>query len=403
MTSLASTSLTAPRPAPDEPADLVRRVEAARVTIAAHADRAEQSGRLADEVVAAMHEAGLYRMLVPRRWGGSGLPVLESFPVIEAMARIDGATGWNLNVAATSMLLVTRLVADPTVLDEILGDPRALIAGGVDPAGVSVERVPGGCVFDGVLRFASGGSEATWVLAGGAARAGRDALVGPDGAPVLLAGLLPRDAARQLDTWRVSGLRGTGSDDLALDRLFVPEERVFAVPLGPAAPDGAGGVPTMSLLGAGLTFVAIGIAAHALELATAVAVERRGFGSSHALAEQADVQADLARATAGIGAARSYVTASWQELETCTRAGVRPSPRDVAALRLSYVTATQLAAEATDLASRAAGSAALFSATGIERCWRDVHAVTRHVAVSSRLLARIGQVLLGSDPGPGLI
>jgi alkylation response protein AidB-like acyl-CoA dehydrogenase len=79
------------------------------------------------------------------------------------------------------------------------------------------------------------------------------------------------------------------------------------------------------------------------------------------------------------------------------------APDDLAGLRLAYVTAAEQAAAATDLVYRAAGSSAIFERGGIERCWRDVHAVTQHFAVSPRHLERIGRITLGLDPGPGPI
>jgi alkylation response protein AidB-like acyl-CoA dehydrogenase len=83
--------------------------------------------------------------------------------------------------------------------------------------------------------------------------------------------------------------------------------------------------------------------------------------------------------------------------------GERLVVEDQALLRLSYVTAVEHAASATDLVRRTAGSAGIYESDRIERCWRDAHVVPAHAMVSPRAYERVGKVLLGLDPGIGLL
>jgi alkylation response protein AidB-like acyl-CoA dehydrogenase len=179
----------------------------------------------------------------------------------------------------------------------------------------------------------------------------------------------------------------------------------MAFPLShiPTHRDRLAALPLLSRLGAGLSFVTLGVATHAIDLLIELAALKQPFGTRQALRDRADVQIAVARARALVESARAYVSCTWQEAECAVLDGGAPTTDTLVRLRLSYVAATENAATATDLAYRAAGSSALFEDQGLERCWRDAHAVTQHVAVSSRHLERIGQVMLGLAPGPGLL
>ena len=163
----------------------------------------------------------------------------------------------------------------------------------------------------------------------------------------------------------------------------------------------AGALPFASRLGSGLSWVAIGIATRALDRVTALARTSVRFGGTQPLSTLHDVQVAVARARALIASGRSYLLSAWAAAESAARTGLTDD--DLAALRLSYVTATQHAIAAADSLWEAAGSAALYESEGLERCWRDVHAVGQHAMVSTRHLGRLGQVTLGLPPGPGPI
>lgn len=372
--------------------ELLRRVDRIAPLVARRAADAERAGRLTDDVIDAIHAEGLFRMMLPIDDGGSGCSMTDAYPVIEAVARIDGATGWNVCIGAISLLMAS-LQLPATGRAEVLADRSALIAGGVSPTGITVRPADGGYVFDGIVPFASGSPHATWILAAGMRTS--------DHGPILTAGLLHPNEGQRLDTWRVAGMRATASTDIAVHNVFIPAHRTFGF-AEPGHRDPLASLPLLSRLGCGLAHVALGIAAHALDLLANIA-ERSGFGSTQPLLDQPELQADVARALIFIGAGRAYLDQTWRSVTERVLAGEHAMPTDLAQLRLSYIAATDHAAHATDIAYRAAGSAALFEDRGLERCWRDVHAVTQHFAVSRRHLARLGRIHLGVPAGPGFI
>lgn len=352
--------------------------------VVAQADEADRTGRLDDGVVAAFQEQGLLRMLLPEDDGGGGLRLGDSFPIVEAMARVDGAAGWNLAVGATSLAVVAAN-APAQVRSEVLGDERALVAGGISPRGIRAIVDDGALVLDGRVPFASGSPHATWLAA----------LTLLDAGPPVLA-LVPPVDAEPIDSWHVAGMRGTGSHDWLLREVVVPDGRWFRVTtVGSPEHDVMASLPMMSVLGPSLTFVALGVARRVVDLLVEIAPGTAAFADERPLRERPDAQVAVALATGLIDAGRAHMTSAWHQLETLLLAGGQPEPGDLARLRLAAVTATRLAADACDEIQRAAGSAALYECRGIARCWRDVHAVTQHAMVSHRHLEPVGRVLLG--------
>ena len=356
-----------------------------------HAAQADRNRRMADAVVEALCAHGLFRLLVTSEDGGGGLGMSDLFAVIEAAARLDGAVGWNLCVANVSLSAVVEAL--PGARAELLARRDLLIAGAIRPGAVTAAPVDGGWRFDGQFGFASGAAHATHFLTASAVDPADGATLG-----TMRCGLAPRDAVEILDTWHASGLRATSSTHVAFDNVVVPERFVFL--LSPAAVR-PGALPLASRLGSGLSWVAIGIATRALDRVTALARTSVRFGGTQPLSTLHDVQVAVARARAFIAAGRSYLLSAWATAESTALTGLTDD--DLAALRLSYVTATQHAIAAADLLWEAAGSASLYEREGLERCWRDVHAVGQHAMVSTRHLGRLGQITLGLPPGPGPI
>ena len=174
-----------------------------------------------------------------------------------------------------------------------------------------------------------------------------------------------------------------------------------ATGLGPGDP--AALLPLFSRFGGGLSWVGIGIARGALDAFRAVAPAKLALGGSGPLAERSDVQIDVARARGLIEAGAAFLREAWSAAEVKLVAGQRLDAEDQAMLRLSYVTSAEYAASATDIVARTAGSSGLYERDGIERCWRDANAVTKHVTVSARFYDRVGRIFLGLPPAPGPI
>jgi len=206
--------------------DYVERARALAPTIASFADRIEAERRLPAPLADALHEAGLFRMLLPRSLGGAELDPPAFVQVMEEIAKVDASTAWVLGQTAGCSMIAAYLPREAAA--RIFGPPRAVLAWGAGPQGRAV-AVDGGYRLTGSWSFASGIHEATWV---GAHAPIVDADGTPrrraDGVPAVRTLLFPIEAATLTDVWNVMGLRGTGSDTYAVDDLFVPREHTAA-------------------------------------------------------------------------------------------------------------------------------------------------------------------------------
>jgi alkylation response protein AidB-like acyl-CoA dehydrogenase len=369
------------------------------------ADESERERRLAIPVVEAFHDAGLFRIQIPERFGGAGLDVIEALPILEEVAAADGSAGWNLAIGAGGGSFAAML-DDADALEEIVAAPRVLLAGSVNPTALRVVPEADGYRVSGRLRYASGVSQSNWLMAGGLVFDGGGAQprIAADGVPVIVGTFFPTREARILDTWRPNGLAGTGSHDVEVSDVFVPASRCFDFRSTKPRPfDPLASLPLFSRLGAAIAGVGIGIARRAIDELVQLASAKVPIASVGTLRERASVQIDVARARGLVDGARAHVTSVASAVFARVRAGAMPSVDDQVRLRLAYVSAAESFARAVDLVRNAVGMDAVALGSPLERCWRDAHAVTQHVAISPSHLERLGRITLGFDPGVGPI
>lgn len=382
-------------------APLLERARALAPLVRAHAAESEALRRLASPVVEALHDAGLFRMMLPERFGGAALDPVQAAPVLEEIAAADGSAGWNLAIGAGNVGFLA-LLEDESARGELVSDPRSLGAGSINPTSLRLTPDGDGFRVSGMLRYASGVHQATWLVAGGFVIENSKPRVAADGMPVIIGAFFPAKQARVLDTWRPSGMAGTGSHDAEIENVFVPAARTFDFrttrprPLDPLA-----ALPVFSRLGATLSAVAIGIARRAIDELVALAATKAPMLSARPLREHARVQIDVARASALLEAGRAHLEGVAGGILARIAAGAAPSTEDQVRLRLSYLSATEHAAQAVDSMRNAAGMNAVLADEALARCWRDVHALTQHLAVSTAHYERVGKAILGLDPGPG--
>jgi indole-3-acetate monooxygenase len=369
-----------------------------RPLIVEHAAESERLSQLSTKVVDAFHETGLFRALLPVQMGGFDLTIAQQCELVEQVARVDGATGWNLAIGSGGPAIANFLARE--AFENIFSDRRALVAGSLGPMGNSARACKGGFRFTGRATYASGSAQATW-LAGSGVELVNDAPQIVNGIPKFRTGIFPIKFAKILSTWSVSGLRGTGSNDVVFEDVFVPESYTFEFPnprsawqTGPFSR-----IPLMVQLGNVLSAVALGIARHAIDALKDLAVSKVPLGTMASLRERPIAQIQLGEAEGTLRAARSYLYGSIAEI---WKRGEADEPFDaevLASARMASVTAGKLAARTVDLVYDAAGISAMQTALPIERCWRDVHAVTQHVTMNTARYEVAGRVLFGLTPG----
>jgi alkylation response protein AidB-like acyl-CoA dehydrogenase len=370
------------------PQDLLAAARTLAPRIGALAEETERGRRLPAELVSAFAEAGLFGMCVPRDLGGPEAHPALLLDTVETLAAADGAAGWCAMIAATTSVLAAYLPdADART---IYGTPGTASGGAYAPQGRAT-KVSGGYRVTGRWAFASGCEHCAWLTGG--------SFVQSDGGqPEARLMMFPASEAEIIDTWNVSGLRGTGSHDIAVRDVFVPEGRGISLTVDRPRRGGTlYAFPVFGLLALGGAAVATGIARHAIDELSSLAATKTATLQRRRLAERPVVQAKVAEAEALLGSARAFlreaVARAWESAE---RGGGIPLT-DRARLRLAATHATATAARAVDLMYTAGGGTAIYAANPLQRCLRDAHAVTQHVMVAEPTYELVGRVLLGVD------
>lgn len=300
----------------DRGVGLIERARALAPLIARAADQIEQDREIPTRVLDALHEARLFRMLLPRSCDGEEVEPATFFHVMEQIAMADASVAWC--VSQGSGVAMGAAYLDPRVARELFGDPRAVVATGAPTANAKAIVVDGGYRVSGLWRFASGSKHSHW-LGGHSTVCERDGTPrrGPDGKPIEQRTMLfPKSSATMIDVWQVMGLRGTGSDDYEVKDLFVPEAYSFT---RESDADRREGGPLyrfsiFNMFGIGFSAVALGIARTMLDDFITFAKDKVAYGTSVLLRDNNTIQGQIGLSEARLQAARAYVLDTYDQL-----------------------------------------------------------------------------------------
>lgn len=338
---------------------------------------------LTEEVVTRFADAGLFRMLAPKAVGGLEVHPAEFVGALETLARGDSAAAWCAMTAGTTGLATAYLDPEIATLLWSAAEPLSM-AGVFAPMGRAIP-VEGGYRLSGRWPFGSGAGHSTWLMLGG--------LVMSDATekPALAAFFVHRDDVTIHDTWKVSGLRGTGSHDLSVDDVFVPIERVVSLTTGSPNHDGRlFRFPIFGLLACGVSAVGLGIARASLD--DFHQANCSGARPSRAASDSV-VQVAIAEAEGKHRAAQAYL---FSELDRVWNLAEGPlEPTEAADVRLAALHAVQASVSVVDAVYAASGGSAIYEKNRQERHFRDIHVVRQHIMVSPRASKLIGRVLMG--------
>jgi alkylation response protein AidB-like acyl-CoA dehydrogenase len=352
-------------------------------------------------LAAALDQAGLTRLWLPRALGGAELPPADYIRVIEAVSRLDGAVGWCAAVAASNARLAGMLA--PEVAATMFGPGQGCLVGSGNPVGSAIEIPGGGWRVSGRWSYGSFIRHSAWTLGMCTVRTAAGALRCDDaGRPVLLAAIAPTASVHIHDNWRADGLRATGSHDFEMTTVLVPAERAIAMQgFDTAAPikGPLDELPFITAFAIGLAPVALGIARAAIEALVALAGHKTPSGASSSLREQPSVQADVARAEAELRAARAFLFDAVGELWDAAVDGRAREIRLRGLVRLACWNAMRASKQAVALMHDAAGGSVLDETLPFAACLRDVHTAGQHLAFAQRNLEVFGRVFLGMEAG----
>jgi indole-3-acetate monooxygenase len=377
-----------PDASPMDRAALLEAVGTLAPDIRAQSERIERDRRLPLDLVRAIARTGVFRSCVPRSLGGEEVEPATLVAALEELSRADGSTGWCAMIGATSGLVSAYLPESEA--RAIYGASPDVISGGVFAPTASAVLRQGHYRVNGRWRFASGCEHCDWLMGG--------CMVQGDGPPQARMVLFPASDAEIIDTWTVSGLRGTGSHDIAVRNLLVPATRSASLTHDrPVATGPLYAFPLFGLLAIGIASVALGIARRALDEIVALAGAKTPTAGRRTLSERSTIQAHVAEAEAAVGAARAFlhevVGLGWDAART--RGAIDVPLR--ARLRLAATHATAASARAVDAAYTAGGGTSVYAESPLQRAFRDVHVVTQHMMVAPATWELTGRVLLGLE------
>jgi alkylation response protein AidB-like acyl-CoA dehydrogenase len=374
-------------------ASVIASLRGLHAAIAARAPEIEATRHLPADIADMMVTAGAFKLCVPRAIGGVEASALEMAVAIEEMAQADAAAGWCLMIGATSGTTAAYLA--PDVARAIHGDPATVTGGIFAPRGKAV-REGDGYRVTGTWQWASGSSHCAWMKGGCVVyEDGRPRML-REGVPDVRTMYFPRDAIRFHDNWHSSGLCGSGSCDMSVANLFVPESHTLSMTSGALTWDGPlFRFPLFGLLAVGCGAVALGIGRGAIEDIRELAGAKKPTLSRRTLAERTQVQANVARAEAQVASARAWlheeIGRAWQ---FASDGEAIPLERR-AALRLACTHAVDAAVRAVDACYTLGGGTSVYRASPLQRRFRDIHVVTQHMMVAAPTYEMAGRILLG--------
>ncbi|CAN5821537.1 acyl-CoA dehydrogenase family protein [soil metagenome] len=365
--------------------------------IAAAADEIERRQDFPEPLITALHESGLFRLLLPRSVGGEQVEPEVYVAVIEEIARHDGSLGWNMFVANSSALIAPFIPLEAA--RAIYGDPRALISWG-PPNQHKLLAVPGGYRVTGEWHFASGSRQANWLGAHGHVVESDGSLrLNRSGRPTVRTVLMPKSQTVPIRDWHTLGMRGTASEGYSCGDVFVPEA-FSGTREDPTLRRDRGPLYAFTMPGlyaCGVAAVALGIARAMLDAFIALATTKapRLIGR---LADSPTIQADVARREADIGSARAWLVEVLKDIHGRADEVEPIGSADRVRVRLACTQAIHQAEKTADWVYKAAGTSAIFAGTPFERRFRDIHTLSQQIQSREAHFETVGRVLLNGDP-----
>ena len=363
--------------------------------IRARAAEIEATRQLPPDLVMELANTRLFKVAIPQAEGGLGADILTALRVIEEVARADGSTGWCLAMAINTFR-VSAQFAPEARREMFFSDPVGVSAGSANPRGRAV-AVEGGYRVTGHWFFASGCMHSASLHGACKVFDGDTPRRRENGdQEVRMVYFYPKVGARILDTWDVSGMRGTGSHDIEVEDLFVPESHTFSALERRARITGPiNRIHGFDLAGCGFCCVGLGVARAAIDEFVELASVKVPRTFSELLRDRVMVQAQVGEAEATLRAGRALLFEIVGEMWQTVLGGGTVTERHRSDLRMAMTHAAQCAAKATHMVCAAAGTTSIFTKSPLERYARDAEVVTRHSQLQFVNYEAVGRTTLG--------
>lgn len=351
----------------------------------------DRDRRIPDVIYRPLAEAGLFRLWLPTALGGPELSPTDFMRVVETASALDASIGWIVANGGGMSRVGGYLPA--AVVDAWFADPHAFIVAATGAVGVA-EPVVGGYRVTGRWPFGSGSSHATRFMGLAVVKQGETIVQRP-----VCFYFEPEDVTVH-DTWRVSGLRGTGSSDFEVTNAFVPAEHTHDLMAPtPTQPGAIYRIPGLSIFPWSITGAPLGIAIGVMKAFVDQAIQAKPRPGALRLQDREMVQSAVGRSEALIAAAQAFLAEAMDALVTALDDDEDRLLRARARLRTACAYAAEASTSVVQLLTAEAGSASIFEGHPLERAGRDLQAAVRHIAMSPQSYVAAGRLRLGLDPG----
>jgi len=361
--------------------------------IQACADQTEAERELPRPLFEALADAGMFHLAVPRAIGGAELDLPTYVEVIEELGKADASTGWCVNqgaIYATYSARMPRDVARAIWIDT----PRAVVAN-TPAATATAVVVPGGYRVTGRQGFSTGCRHASWIAAhaqileNGTTRLDH-------GQPETRYFFVPVAEAEILDTWKVRGMRGTGTHHFAVRDVFVPAARTVLSATAPLLHDGPlYRIPRTLVFASGDAAVALGMARTCLSTFYELAGAKTPRAMQALLRDQSMIQVAVGHAEAHLRTGRAFLLETVRDVWSAVTANGALTLDQRATLRLATTHGIRLAAQVIDAVYNAAGATAAYESSLIQRHFQDIHVITQHLQGRLAHYEMVGRYWLG--------
>lgn len=344
-----------------------------------------------DDIVDDWRGFGLYRAFVPTSLGGNNMSAGKFLRYIERISEVDASAGWVASFAFASKYLSSLPV--PT-LEKIFGEnPDLVFAGAVFPP-QKAEKVDGGVIVNGRWKFGSGCLCADLIGTG-------ISIEGGEFGGLPLFAIMPAEQVKIEETWDTIGMSATGSHDLVVEDVFVPDEFLCVRGAAPSIDDAGFRYPSLAMAAQVLAITGAGAARAAIDQIVGVAHKSKSITGAPTLGDRPNVQIRIAEAEAKLESARCWFYDRADVAWVCAEQS-EPVTRDLnMQLRLSSSHLARISADVARTCFEMTGTMAIFNANPLSRYLMDAMVSAQHAFLTDGTFMNAGKVMMGHDRIPG--
>jgi len=343
----------------------------------------EKQRYISRDIVEDFKQIGIYRSFVPKAFGGDNRTPSEFLQLIEALAAADGSAGWVASFGMSSAYLAALPLA--TIKKVWQDSPNVVFAGGIFPLKPAT-RVKGGFKVKGRWQFASGCMGASLLGVG---------IVGDGAGELPRMAVLPSDHVRIDKTWDTHGMIASGSFDLVIEDVVVPEEWTFIGSSTPTLDTAFFRYPSLVFAAQVLSATTLGIAREALDIVLAMPPTRESVTDTPLVGSRVYAQIEIAKAEARLRSARAFfyqvTDDAWQTVQN----GGKPSQRQTSLVRLATKNLTHLCINVTQTVYSLADIASTYYEHPLSRCFRDTQLIKQHTLMGDITYQKADAMIFG--------